>query len=301
MRALVTGATGFVGRRLLARLEKPVVLSRDAAKAERALAKFQVKAYSWDPQTEKPPAAAFDGIDAIFHLAGDPIAEGRWTPAKKVRLRESRVAGTRHLVEALAGLTTKPRVLVSASAIGYYGSRGDEVLPESAPAGNDFLAEICAAWERESHAARDLGIRVVNPRIGIVLGPGGGPLAKMLPPFHFGLGAPLGSGRQYMSWIHIDDLVELLLFAAQTDSLSGPLNATAPGAVTNREFTKALGRALHRPTFFPPVPAFMLKLMLGDFAEILLDSQRVTPQAAQQAGFHFQFPALDAALQNILK
>jgi len=301
MRALVTGATGFVGKRLLSRLERPVVLSRDAAKAEQALEKYDVRAFAWDPQNEQPPAAAFEGIDTVFHLAGEPVAEGRWTAAKKVRLRESRVAGTRNLVAALGKLSVKPKVLVSASAVGFYGSRGDEVLTETASPQTDFLAEICSAWEHESHAAKELGIRVVNPRIGIVLGEKGGALAKMLPPFYLGLGSPLGNGRQYMPWIHIDDLVELLLFAATNDRLSGPVNATAPTPVTNREFTKALGHALHRPTFFPPVPGFMLNLMLGEFAKVLLTSQRAVPRAALDAGFQFKYSELEPALKNVLE
>jgi len=301
MRALVTGATGFVGKRLLSRLERPVVLSRDAAKAEQALEKYDVRAFAWDPQNEQPPAAAFEGIDTVFHLAGEPVAEGRWTAAKKMRLRESRVAGTRNLVAALGKLSVKPKVLVSASAVGFYGSRGDEVLTETASPQTDFLAEICSAWEHESHAAKELGIRVVNPRIGIVLGEKGGALAKMLPPFYLGLGSPLGNGRQYMPWIHIDDLVELLLFAATNDRLSGPVNATAPTPVTNREFTKALGHALHRPTFFPPVPGFMLNLMLGEFAKVLLTSQRAVPRAALDAGFQFKYSELEPALKNVLE
>ena len=301
MRALVTGATGFVGHRLLAHLQDAVVLSRDGAKAEKELARFRVKAFSWDPQKEPAPAAAFDGIDAVFHLAGEPVASGRWTSAKKIRLRESRIAGTRNLVATLAQLPVKPKVLISASAVGYYGDRGDEVLAESASPASGFLAELCQAWEREALQAQQHGIRVAPVRVGIVLGEKGGALSKMLTPFYLGAGAPLGNGRQYMPWIHIEDLVRMMLFAAEHDQVHGPLNGTAPNPVTNREFTKALGRAVHRPTFMPPVPGIMLRLMLGEFGSILLDSQRAVPRAAEWAGFKFDFPELEPALNNIFK
>jgi uncharacterized protein (TIGR01777 family) len=300
MRALVTGATGFVGPHLLAKLDRPVVLSRDAAKATRQLAQFNVQAYSWEPQTEKPPVAAFDGVDCVFHLAGDPVAEGRWTAAKKARIEGSRILGTRNLVATLREVSTRPATLISASAVGYYGSRGDEVLDENAPPGNDFLAEVCVGWEREATAARELGVRVVPIRTGIVLGKGGGALGKMLTPFKLGLGSPLGSGRQYMPWIHINDLVDEMLFAARTPTVIGPLNGTAPNPVINRDFTKTLGRVLGRPTFLPPMPGFALELLVGEFGEILLTSQRAIPKAALAAGFKFQFDELEQALRDVL-
>jgi uncharacterized protein (TIGR01777 family) len=301
MRALITGATGFVGKRLLHRLDEPaVVLSRNAAKAEKSLAAFNVKAFNWDAENQAAPAEAFDGVDVVFHLAGEPVAEGRWTKEKKRRLRESRVEGTRNLVQTLNQLPKKPRVLISASAVGYYGDRGDEVLTEDAPPREDFLGEICMAWERESHAARQAGIRVVNPRIGIVLGEKGGALGKMLLPFKMGVGSPLGSGKQYMPWIHIDDLVSLMLFAAERESISGPLNATAPHPVTNSEFTKTLGKVLRRPTFMPAPPAFMLKILIGEFADVLLQSQNAVPKRALDAGFQFHYRDLEPALREIL-
>jgi uncharacterized protein (TIGR01777 family) len=300
MRALVTGGTGFVGRRLLAKLDRPVVLSRNAEKAARQLETFQVRAFSWEPSSGPPPAAAFEGIDTVFHLAGDPVADGRWSEKKKAQIRDSRVVGTRNLVAALRGLSTKPKTLVSASAVGYYGSRGDEELEERSPPGHDFLAEVCVGWEHEAVAAREFGVRVVPIRTGIVLGEKGGALAKMLPPFYLGLGGPLGSGEQYMSWIHIDDLVELLLFAAREGGIGGPLNGAAPHPVTNREFTKTLGRVLGRPTFMPPVPPLALKTLVGEFAEVLLASQRAQPRAALAAGFAFRFSDLGPALRNVL-
>ncbi len=301
MRALVTGATGFVGQRLLALLQQPVVLSRDGARAEMELAKFGVKAFSWNPTQKRPPAEAFTGVDAVFHLAGDSVASGRWTSAKKVRMRESRIAGTRNLVATLASLPVKPKVLISASAVGYYGDCGDEVLAESATPAGDYLAELCQGWEREALAAEQHGIRVALIRIGIVLGEKGGALSKMLKPFYVGAGAPLGNGKQYMPWIHIQDLVKLMLFAAENDFVHGPLNGVAPSPVTNREFTKSLGRAIRRPTFMPPVPGFMLRLMFGEFGSILLNSQRAIPKAAEQAGFKFDYADLEPALQNIFK
>jgi uncharacterized protein (TIGR01777 family) len=298
MRALVTGATGFVGHRLLAHLQNPVVLSRDGAKAERELAQFGVKAFSWNPTKEPAPAEAFAGIDAVYHLAGEPVASGWWTSAKKVRMRESRIAGTRNLVATLAALPVKPKVLVSASAVGYYGDRGDEVLTESSSPAGDYLAELCQGWEREARGAEAHGIRVAMVRIGIVLGEKGGALAKMLTPFYLGAGAPLGNGRQYMPWIHIEDLVRMMLFAAEHEEVRGPLNGAAPNPATNREFTKALGRALHRPTFMPPIPGFMLRLMFGEFGN---QSQRAIPKGAEQAGFKFDYAELEPALQNIFQ
>ena len=299
MRTLVTGATGFVGRRLLKHLDKPVILSRNAEKAKAALSEFEIDAFDWDAQNEPAPAAAFDGVDSIIHLAGEPVAEGRWTAPKKVRLRESRVAGTRNLVETLGKLDQKPRVLVSASAVGFYGSRGDDVLDESAEPADDFLAEICSSWEAEANKARDHGIRVVTVRVGIVLGRGGGALAKMLTPFKMGVGGRLGSGKQWMPWIHIDDLVNMFLLAAKNENISGSLNGSAPNPVTNTEFTKTLGKVLGRPTVFP-VPGFMLSVAFGEFGSVLLTSQRAIPKAAEAAGYEFQYAELDTAFRDIL-
>ncbi len=246
MRALVTGATGFVGQRLLEHLDRPVVLSRDPDRAKKSLARFSVTAVRWDPLSGPAPEQAFEGVDVIFHLAGESIAAGRWTAARKQMIYDSRVIGTKHLVQALARLPQRPGVLVSASAVGYYGSRGDEVLTESSSRGHDFLADVCVAWEKAALEAAPLGVRVVLSRTGVVLG-NGGPLEKMLPPFRWGLGGRLGNGRQWMPWIHLDDTVGLLLHTAEQASIVGPVNVVAPQAITNREFTKALAAQLHRP------------------------------------------------------
>jgi len=300
VKALVTGATGFVGRRLLAELDTPAILSRSAARAADTLAGFNVNAFTWDGEAERPPLEAFEGVETIFHLAGEPIADGRWAAEKKRRMVDSRVLGTRHLVEAIAALDDKPKTLISASAVGYYGSCRDRELTEDAPAGDDFVAELAVKWEAEAARAVDLGVRVVRLRIGLVLGREGGALAKMLPPFKLGLGAWFGSGRQWMPWIHVDDVVCLMLHAATDGQLVGPVNAVAPSPATNRDFSKALGRALNRPVLLS-APVFMLRAVLGEFADVLLASQRVLPQAALDAGYQFSYPRLDAALQDVLK
>jgi hypothetical protein len=299
MRALVTGATGFIGRRLLERLENPVVLSREPERAMKALAKFRVAAVCWDPMRGPPTADVFTGIDAVFHLAGEPIASGRWTKARKQRICDSRVIGTKHLVDVLAKLDRRPRVLVSASAVGYYGSRDDEVLTETSAPGDDFLADVCVAWEKAASEAERLGVRVVLCRNGVVLGHGGA-LEKMLTPFKLGLGGRLGSGRQWMPWIHLDDLVALLLFVAEREDIRGPVNAVAPTPITNREFTRSLARALHRRAILP-APYFGMRLMFGQFASVLFASQRVIPEVETKAGFKFRYPEIDSALEEILR
>lgn len=293
MKALITGATGFVGRRLLEQISQPVIVSRDAAKAQRQFPRASV--CNWDPQREPAPAAAFEGVEAVFHLAGEPVAEGRWTAAKKQRIRDSRVVGTRNLVAGLAKLERRPPVLVSASAVGYYGSRGEELLDETSAPANDFLGDVCRAWEDEARRAESLGVRVVHLRIGIILGPKGGALGKMLPIFKLGLGGPLGNGRAWMPWIHLDDIVGLLLHAAAHDEIRGPMNAVGPQPVTNREFTKTLASVVRRPAIFP-APGLGLRLALGEFAQVLLASQRVVPRVAQASGYQFQYPQLRSAL-----
>jgi uncharacterized protein (TIGR01777 family) len=299
MKALVTGATGFVGPRLLRLLDRPVVVTRNPDRARSVVGHLAERIIRWDPLEGPPPAEAFDGVDAVLHLAGESVAEGRWTAAQKNRIRDSRVVGTRHLVQGIAQAARKPAVLVSASAVGYYGDRGDEELTESAPPADDFLAKVCVDWEREAAAAEKAGVRVVTARTGIVLGAGGGALAKMLTPFKLGGGGPLGNGRQWMPWVHVADLARLYVHAADTPTIRGPMNAVAPNPVRNLEFTKALGRALHRPAFIP-APYFGLRLLFGEFAQVLFASQRVLPRVALDTGFVFQFPEIAGALREIL-
>jgi uncharacterized protein len=295
MRALVTGGTGFVGPHLLRRLDRPIVLSRDAAKARQKLSKFDADVRQWDPTVGPPPAEMFDGVDVIFHLAGEGVASGRWTKAKKQRIRDSRVIGTRNLVEGLARAANRPKAIVSASAVGYYGSRGEETLTEQSAPGDDFLAEVCIDWEREAQRAATLGIRTAMLRIGVVLGEEGGALTKMLPPFKLGLGGPLGNGKQWMPWIHVEDLASLFMHAAQRDNIQGPVNAAAPGIVRNREFTKVLAKELHRPAIFR-APYLGLRVVFGEIAQVLFASQKVEPRVATASGFEFRYPRLEEAM-----
>jgi uncharacterized protein (TIGR01777 family) len=299
MTALVTGGTGFVGPRLLRMLDHPTVVTRNPDRARQSIGHLAGRIIRWDPREGPPPAEAFEGVDAVFHLAGESVAEGRWTAAQKATIRDSRVIGTRHLVQGIVQAARKPAVLVSASAVGYYGDRGDEELTESAAPAHDFLADVCIDWEKEALAAGEVGVRVVTARTGIVLGSGGGALAKMLTPFKLGAGGPLGSGRQWMPWVHVSDLARLYMHAAETASIRGPMNAVAPNPVRNSEFTKALGRQLHRPAFMP-APYLGLRLLFGEFAKVLFASQRVIPKVATDTGFVFQYPEIAAALREIL-
>jgi uncharacterized protein (TIGR01777 family) len=299
MKALVTGATGFVGPRLLRLLDKPIVLSRNPQRAQAAIGSLAERIIRWDPLQGPPPPEAFAGVDTVFHLAGESVAEGRWTVAQKQKIKDSRVIGTRHLVQGIGQAQQPPKVLVSASAVGYYGNRGEEELTEAAPPARDFLAEVCIDWEREALLAEQFGVRVVTARTGIVLGAGGGALGKMLLPFQLGAGGPLGNGKQWMPWIHVADLVRLYAHGAEMAGISGAMNAVAPHPVRNSEFTRALGRQLHRPAFIP-APYFGLRLAFGEFAQVLFASQRVVPQVALDTGFVFQYPTIAEALQNIL-
>jgi uncharacterized protein (TIGR01777 family) len=238
------------------------------------------------------------GIDAVVHLVGEPIVDSRWTDAQKKLIRDSRVLSTRNLVAGLRSADSKPSALISGSAVGFYGNRGDEPLEENAAAGGGFLSETCRDWENEAAAASDVGIRVVQVRTGVVLSAEGGALKKMLPPFKVGVGGRLGSGRQWFPWIHIDDIVGIFRHAILTSSMKGPANGAAPEAVTNAEFTKQLGRALHRPAFLP-VPELALRALMGEMADVLFDSQRVVPKAALEAGYEFQYPVLARALKDL--
>jgi uncharacterized protein (TIGR01777 family) len=245
------------------------------------------------------PREALQGIDVVFNLAGEPVAEGRWTQDKKRRIRDSRVIGTSKLVAGLRELDRKPTVLVSASAVGYYGDRDDQELDETSEVGRGFLAEVCAAWEREALAAEALGVRVVCVRIGIVLARSGGALARMLTPFKLGAGGRLGSGKQWMPWIHLDDVVGVLLHAARNEVVRGAMNAVSPQPVTNAEFTRALGRALHRPAFLS-MPKAALRIAFGEMSEVVMASQRVLPRVAESTGYNFRHPGLEGALAAAL-
>lgn len=286
MKIAVTGASGFVGRRLCAR-------ARERGHEVVTIGRFSGDR-RWDPMAGPAPLS---GVDAVVHLAGEPVAEGRWTRRKMAAIRDSRVVGTRNLVEGLAGAPV--RVLVSASATGYYGDRGEEELTEDSPSGEGFLAEVCREWEREAFRAAERGVRVVVVRTGVVLGPDGGALARMRTPFSLGLGGRLGSGEQWMSWIDRDDLVGIYFHALEREGVSGPLLGTAPEPVRNAEFTKALGRALGRPTIFP-MPGWMMRALFGRVAEVLLSSQRCRPRRTLASGFTFEHPDLGEALGRAL-
>lgn len=296
MHCLVTGGTGFIGRHLVPRLDSPVVVGRNEEKIRAVLG--DVTALQWN--MDEPLSSSIpDGVDTVFHLAGESVFKGRWNDTKKDMIMDSRVQGTRHLIKILGGLDKPPESLVCASAIGYYGSRGDELLNEDSSSGSEFLAQVCRAWEDEAGKAEEFGTRVVSIRIGLVLGRDGGALPEMLLPFKLGLGGRIGSGRQYMSWIHIEDLIAIFLFAAGNRELRGPINAVAPNPVTNRIFTATLASVLHRPAFFA-VPGSVLRITLGEFASVLLSSQRVIPEKLSRAGYSFTYPDLLPALRNLI-
>lgn len=308
MRILITGSSGLIGSALRPALagagHSVVRLMRSSASPPGVKANpAGGESIFWDPGSQKiepGERARLEGIDAVVNLAGESIAGGRWTADRKQKLGASRIPLTRFLSTVLAALDRPPRVMVAASAVGYYGDRGDEVLTEKSAAGAGFLADLCQDWEKAVGPALEKGIRIVNLRIGLVLSGAGGALKKMLPPFRLGLGGVIGSGRQYWSWIAIDDLVSIVQHAMSADSLAGPVNAVAPGAPTNREFTKALGRAISRPTLFP-MPAFAARLAFGEMAnELLLASQRVEPARLVESGYQFRFAELEAALERAL-
>ncbi len=300
VRVAVTGATGLIGTRIVralqARGDEVTVLSRDALRAREALG--DVEAHAWTPVEGRAPAAALSGRDGVVHLAGEPVAQ-RWTDAARRRIRDTRELGTRNLVEGIRAADPRPGVLVSASGVDYYGRTGDQLLTEEAPPGDDFLARVCVAWEREALAARDLGVRVVNPRTAVVLDAGGGALGKMLPFFRLGIGGPVAGGRQYLPWIHADDIVAIYLSALDDESWTGPVNAAAPEAPTNRDFSRALGHALHRPAI-APIPAFAVRLLYGDMAEIVTQGHRIVPARLRDHGYRYRHTDLESALRSAL-
>jgi uncharacterized protein (TIGR01777 family) len=299
MRVTITGATGRIGTRLVDALQRRgdevTVLSRNPEKARDTLG---VDAVAWRPDQEAAPADALAGRDGVLHLAGEDIAQ-RWTADAKRRIAESRELGTRNLVAGLRAADPRPGVLVSASGVDYYGAHGDERVTEETPQGSGFLPEVCVAWEREAVAAEQLGVRVVRLRAGVVLMRDGGALAKMLPFFRLGVGGPVAGGRQYLPWIHVDDIVGFYLAALDKPAWAGAVNATAPEPPTNKEFSRALGRALRRPAF-APVPGLAVRLLYGDMAEIVIAGRRAVPERAQQLGFAYVHPQLDEALRSAL-
>jgi uncharacterized protein len=305
MRILVSGSTGLVGSALMKRLPREghevLRLVRPETRhhernAESGSGSAEV---AWSPLDGKLGAGA-DGADAVVHLAGVSIADGRWNEARKRALRDSRVAGTHNLIGALKELKRPPRIFIAASAIGFYGSRGDEELTEASSTGSDFLAQVCQDWEVESARAADFGARVVILRSGVILAKNGGALPKIALPFRLGAGGPIGSGRQWMSWIALEDVTGIVSYALSNAEMTGSFNVVAPQPVRNADFGRALGRVLHRPAIFP-TPAFVLRLALGQMADaLLLSSQRVLPQKIEQAGYRFGYPELEGALRSVL-
>jgi hypothetical protein len=296
MNILLTGASGLIGQALIPVLTTSGHRVTCLVRSQRQGGDSDVY---WNPAAGEIDAAKLEGFGAAVHLAGESIS-GRWNAGKKLAIRESRVQGTRLLCEALARLARRPRVLIAASASGYYGDRGDEVLNEESEAGSSFLSQVCQEWEAATQPAASSGIRIVNLRIGFVLSSAGGGLAKMLPAFKMGVAGKIGSGRQYVSWIALDDLVQIILFAATTEKLSGPVNAVAPKPVTNLEFTKTLGRVLRRPSVFP-MPALAVRIAFGQMGEeLLLSSTRIEPARLLSAGYQFRFPQLEGALRHVL-
>ena len=296
MKILISGSHGLVGSALMNSLKGA---GHDVFTLVRRAPRDDAEV-EWYPERGSLALARLERMGAVIHLAGSSIAEGRWTDERKRSIRESRVKGTTVLSEALANLKHPPQTLLCASAIGYYGDRGDEILTEESAPGNDFLANVCIEWERATESAREKGIRVVNLRFGIILSVAGGALAKMLPPFRMGAGGRIGSGKQWMSWIALDDVVGVIKFALTSDALRGPVNVVAPNPVTNAEFTKTLGKVLSRPTIFP-IPAFGVRLAFGEMADaLLLSSQRVVPARLRDWDYSFKYLQLGGAIRDIL-
>ncbi|AFZ21328.1 thylakoid membrane protein ThyD [Allocoleopsis franciscana] len=300
MKVAITGATGFVGSRLVEQLQaqghQPLIFTRNREAALRKFPNLEVVAYT--PTESGDWQKAIAGCDAVVHLAGEPIAESRWTPQHKQEILNSRKLGTQKIVEAIAQANPKPQVLVNASAIGYYGTSETATFDETSPAGNDFLAEVCQAWEAEAQKVKEAGVRLVILRFGIVLGDGGA-LAKMIPPFQFFAGGPIGTGQQWFAWIHREDLVNLIMEALNRSDMEGVFNATAPNPVRMSELSEKLGDVLHRPSWLP-VPSFALEALLGEGAKVVLEGQQVLPKRTISYGFKYQYPIVKEALAEIL-
>jgi len=300
MKVAITGATGFVGSRLVEQLQaggdQPLILTRNRDAALKAFPNLEVVAYN--PTESGSWQEAISGCDAVVHLAGEPIAESRWTPKQKQEILNSRQLSTQKIVEAIVKANPKPAVLVNASAIGYYGTSETATFEETSASGNDFLAEVCQKWETEAKKVKDVGVRLVILRLGIVLGDGGA-LAKMIPPFKLFAGGPLGTGKQWFSWIHRDDLVNLIIEALMRSDVEGVLNATAPNPVRMSELCQTLGDVLNRPSWLP-VPGFALEALLGEGAQLVLEGQQVLPKRTTSYGFNYQYPTLKQALEEIV-
>jgi uncharacterized protein len=301
LKVLVTGASGLIGQALcdalFARGDDVVGLTRDTGRAR--IANPRVTWHRWDPTLERPDPAAFEGVDGVVHLLGEPIDQ-KWTDEAKERIMESRRQGTHNLVQTIAALETPPKVLVSQSGIGHYGDRGNDIVDESDGPGDSFDAQVTVAWEAAAHELDSSDVRLVVVRTGQVLARNGGMLAEMLPPFKLGVGGPLAGGDQYLSWIHIDDEVGILLWALDNDNVSGTVNASSPNPATNKNFSKALGRALNRPAVMP-VPGLVLDLKFGkEFGQVLRGGQRAIPKRTQELGYSFKYPDLDEALKSVV-
>ncbi len=300
MKVLITGATGFVGRQIVRQLleagDEVVVLTRNVAKGILTLGNG-CEFFVWSDTNRPAPAEAFAGVDGVINLMGEGIAEKRWSEEQKRRIYDSRIKGTASLLETMGRLEKRPSVFVSTSAVGIYGNRETEELTEASATGDDFLARLCKDWEKEASHAMALGIRLAIIRVGVVLGKNGGALKKMLPIFKFGAGGRVGSGKQVMSWVHVEDLAAMFVRALKDPSIQGVYNGTAPGPVTNEEFTKVLGKVLRKPTI-APAPAFAMKLVFGEMSAVLLEGQRVLPAKFQEARFSYRYPGLEAALRD---
>ena len=301
MKIAVTGATGLVGTALCESLSRDghqlVLLARRPERARQAFPMAQV--VPWEATSGPSSTGPLEGLDALVNLAGEPIAAGRWTRARKKAIGESRAMGTAHLVEAVSRCQSRPRVLINSSAVGFYGNRGDEIVEEDSAPGVGFLASVCREWENQAEQSSRLGVRVVLLRGGLVLSTKGGALPRILLPFKAFLGGPVGSGKQWMSWVHIDDEVGIIRYAIDQDDIRGPVHCTAPNPVTNQEFSRELGKVLRRPSFMW-VPAFALRILFGEMADTLLEGQRVVPRKLEAAGYRFHFPELPEALRDLI-
>jgi len=302
MRIVVTGGTGFIGtslvKALLERGDEITILSRSAHPPREP--NLKVHYATWNPDDEKSLIREINAVEGVINLAGEPLVKKRWTPQQKEKILKSRVNATQIVARSIREAVQRPRVLINASAVGYYGSHESEPLAEESRSGNDFLSDTCKAWEAHAVRVEDFNVRVIRLRIGIVLARGGGALSMMLPPFKMGLGGWLGGGHQWMSWIHLYDLVRLIVFCLEHESARGAINAVSPQAVTNKAFSMVLAQVLRRPCLMP-VPAFVLKILLGEMAQVLLTGQRVVPKKAQELGFSFRYPDIRSAFENILK